>query len=234
MPYSAGGKRVDFQRPVAGVCLAYRAGICKVGDTCKFIHHDDDGKIKQVFVGNLHNDICEDELLEAFENYGKVTAVRWGTDRRTRKFRNFAHVEFITSAGAESALGMDGKEIMGRPTRCSMARGAPQKKKNKVLSEKEIEDRKAAKKEREEEKEKAKCCLNCRASDHVLKDCPLIARKSNKRICYNCGDTSHRAAKCRKDKIGNGFTFATCFLCNTVGHLSSQCSKNVNGICWYL
>lgn len=230
MPYSAGGKRVDFQRPVAGVCLAYRAGICKNGPSCKFIHDVDDGKIKQVFVGNLHNDICEDELLAAFENYGKVTAVRWGTDRRTRKFRNFAHIEFITSAGAENALDMDGKEIMSRPTRCSMARGVPQKKRNVIFTPKEVEDREAAKKQREEEKEKSKCCLNCRSNDHVLKDCPLIARKSNKRICYNCGDTSHRAAKCRKATIGNGFTFATCFICNTVGHLSSQCPKNANGI----
>lgn len=220
---------MDFQRPVAGVCLAYRSGLCEKGDLCKFVHDEDDGKVKQIFLGNLHHDICEDELVEACEKYGKVTAVRWGVDRRSGKFKNFAHVEFITSSGAEKALALDSEKVLGRPLRASLARGPPQstqKKDPSILKTSHSKEKNT----HAEKEEKPKHCLNCRANDHVMKDCPNLQKKQSEKICYNCGDKSHRASKCRRAQIGNGFTFASCFICSDVGHLSSQCPKNSNGV----
>eukprot|EP00946_MAST-07B_sp_MAST-7B-sp1_P003867 g3867.t1 len=49
-------------------------------------------------------------------------------------------------------------------------------------------------------------------------------------MCYNCGGNSHRASRCRKPKLGNGFSFATCFICGEKGHLSSQCEHNDKGL----
>merc|ERR1712110_480630 len=49
-------------------------------------------------------------------------------------------------------------------------------------------------------------------------------------MCYNCGGNSHRASRCRKPKLGNGFTYATCFICGEKGHLSSQCEHNDKGL----
>ena len=69
-------------------------------------------------------------------------------------------------------------------------------------------DRSQSKDGKLQKEEPKKPCLLCRSTDHVLKDCPKNKDKQNKkfkRFCYNCGDTSHRAAKCRKAKIGNGF-----------------------------
>ena len=55
-------QRIDFQRPSGGVCLAYRNGYCDKGTACNFIHQEDDGRQKQIFVGNLHNEVGEDDL----------------------------------------------------------------------------------------------------------------------------------------------------------------------------
>ena len=244
MSYHSHQRRIDFQRPSGGVCLAYRNGYCEKGTSCTFIHEEDDGKQKQIFVGNLHHEISEDDLLRLFDKAGKVVGLRWGLDRKTRRFKNFCHVEYLHGESAESALKFNEKAILGRPLRVSLARGPnSSKKKKKSASSKwskldgindgpddNNEDGQEGIKKKEEP---AKPCLKCRSTDHVLKDCPHNKDKNNKRFkrfCYNCGDNSHRAAKCRKPKIGNGFTFATCFICKKVGHLSSQCDQNDKGI----
>ena len=67
-------KRIDFQRPSGGVCLSYRNGYCDKGTACNFIHQEDDGRQKQIFVGNLHHEVGEDDLLRLFDNAGKVEA----------------------------------------------------------------------------------------------------------------------------------------------------------------
>jgi hypothetical protein len=233
-------KRIDFQRPSGGVCLAHRSGYCEKGSSCTFIHEEDDGKQKQIFVGNLHNEIAEEDLLRLFDKSGKVVGLRWGLDRNTRKFKNFCHIEYLHSESTENALNFNGKTILGRPVRVSLARGPNSSGKKKGAKNKwsklegsgeSATDGDASANKKKEEP--VKPCLNCRSTEHVLKDCPKNKDKNNKKIkrfCYNCGDNSHRAAKCRKAKIGHGFTFATCFICKKVGHLSNQCDQNDKGI----
>lgn len=72
-------------------------------------------------------------------------------------------------------------------------------------------------------------CLGCRKKGHVLKDCPdqgALGDKGGAFCCYNCGSTEHGIHACPEPQIGSGFSFASCFVCNSKGHLSRDCPKN--------
>lgn len=56
-------------------------------------------------------------------------------------------------------------------------------------------------------------------------------------ICYKCGSTEHRLSECPKRKYSKhrsktnyendtDLPYAKCFVCNQMGHLSSQCTSN--------
>ena len=92
-------------------------------------------------------------------------------------------------------------------------------------------------------------CFKCRKRGHAVIDCPeatdeeksQVQQKSSSIICYKCGSKDHALRACKKltSKERSSFTskgrldysqidlpFATCFVCNEKGHLSSQCTKN--------
>lgn len=85
-------------------------------------------------------------------------------------------------------------------------------------------------------------CFACRDKGHAVLDCPKIADGSIKPpdvqngfsavgvvgICYRCGSRKHRLSACREKPPdpSNPLPFASCFVCNGNGHLSSQCPKN--------
>ncbi|OZJ03680.1 hypothetical protein BZG36_03537 [Bifiguratus adelaidae] len=72
-------------------------------------------------------------------------------------------------------------------------------------------------------------CFSCRKAGHSVKDCP--ESQENAGICYNCGSLEHSLKECRKQsKSGNRFEYAKCFVCNKMGHLSSQCPQNERGL----
>jgi cofilin len=63
--------------------------------------------------------------------------------------------------------------------------------------------------------------------------------RGRKRICYRCGENTHRLQDCPMPRPADGaLPFATCFICKKQGHLSSKCDQGgtaypAGGCCHY-
>ena len=76
-----------------------------------------------IYVGNLSNEISEDDLSQAFEAFGQVASVNVLKDRFTGEPRGFAFVEMPAKAEAQSAIdGLNGKELKGQSLNVNEAR----------------------------------------------------------------------------------------------------------------
>jgi RNA recognition motif-containing protein len=79
-----------------------------------------------IFVGNLSYQASEDELHQAFAQYGAVERVSIVTDRATGQPRGFAFVEMTNRAEAEAAIShLNGAELHGRAMNVNEARPKP-------------------------------------------------------------------------------------------------------------
>ena len=58
----------------------------------------------KIYVGNLSFDASEDDVREAFEEFGNVSSVSIITDRDTGRSRGFAFVEMPDGAEAKAAI----------------------------------------------------------------------------------------------------------------------------------
>jgi hypothetical protein len=224
--HSSDVQRVDFQRQAIE-------------------HAEGNSKERQVFVGGVSMYASEDDLMHVFETAGTVVALRWGIDRRTEKFKGFVHIEFSNKDAVPLAVEKTGTDVCGRNIRVSAARGPSNgkngstntKQDNYIVDTSKSKDRNSTTDTASSKKEhKGEVCLRCREPGHKMSDCPMMrggGPASSRKVavsCYNCGGNSHRASHCRKEKIGNGFSFATCFICGTKGHLASQCDINKQGM----
>ncbi len=59
---------------------------------------------KNIYVGNLVWDATADDLLELFEQHGKVARAQVITDRETGRSRGFGFVEMESDAEAQKAI----------------------------------------------------------------------------------------------------------------------------------
>jgi RNA recognition motif-containing protein len=76
-----------------------------------------------IYVGNLPREATEDDLRQAFEEFGQVASVKIITDRFTGDSRGFGFVEMTNNPEAQSAIsGLDGKDLKGRALRVNEAR----------------------------------------------------------------------------------------------------------------
>ncbi|MBN1854939.1 MAG: RNA-binding protein [Pirellulales bacterium] len=76
-----------------------------------------------IYVGNLSYDATEDDLREAFEEFGKVSSVAIIKDRETGRPRGFAFVEMPDGQEAKVAIeALNLKEIAGRAVTVNEAR----------------------------------------------------------------------------------------------------------------
>jgi RNA recognition motif-containing protein len=76
-----------------------------------------------VYVGNLSYEATQDDLTQAFSEYGTVKSVQLPTDRETGRFRGFAFVEMGTDAEESAAIeALDGAEWMGRNLKVNKAK----------------------------------------------------------------------------------------------------------------
>lgn len=77
-----------------------------------------------IYVGNLSNDVTEDDLRKVFEAFGQVESVNIIKDRFSGQSRGFAFVEIPNKNEALAALKeADGKELNGRSMKVNEARG---------------------------------------------------------------------------------------------------------------
>jgi RNA recognition motif-containing protein len=67
---------------------------------------------KKLYVGNLPFTATEDQIKEAFQQYGEVTSVQLITDRETHRPRGFGFVEMENAEAAIEAL--NGQDMGGR------------------------------------------------------------------------------------------------------------------------
>lgn len=76
-----------------------------------------------IYVGNLSYQVTEEDLKQAFAEYGKVSRVQLPTDRETGRPRGFAFVEMSTETEETAAIeALDGAEWMGRDLKVNKAK----------------------------------------------------------------------------------------------------------------
>ncbi len=76
-----------------------------------------------IYVGNLPFDTTEDQLRQAFEEFGEVSRVNIITDKFTGKARGFGFVEMSDKDAATAAIeGLNGREFNGRTLNVNEAR----------------------------------------------------------------------------------------------------------------
>lgn len=79
-----------------------------------------------LYVGNLSYNLHEDQLVQAFEQFGAVKSVRLVTDRETGRPRGFGFVEMEDRDGGQAAIdSLDGSELEGRKLVVNEARPKP-------------------------------------------------------------------------------------------------------------
>jgi RNA recognition motif-containing protein len=77
----------------------------------------------KIFVGNLSRDVSDEDLLKAFEAFGKVETATVVKDKFSGESRGFGFVEMSSESEAQSAIsGMNGKDLKGRAVNVNEAR----------------------------------------------------------------------------------------------------------------
>jgi len=80
-----------------------------------------------IYIGNLSFDTTEDQLRQAFEDFGEVSIVKIITDRFSGKPRGFAFVEMSAKDEATAAIsGLNGQELNGRELNVNEAKARAQ------------------------------------------------------------------------------------------------------------
>ena len=67
-----------------------------------------------IYVGNLHFDLNEDEIKKVFEEYGEVNSTKIITDKVSGRSRGFGFVEMANDDEAKEAVFLDIAPDLGR------------------------------------------------------------------------------------------------------------------------
>ena len=68
-----------------------------------------------IYVGNLNYDLSEDDLKNAFEEYGAVESVKIIIDRYSGRSKGFGFIEMNNNDEAKAAMeALSDKELSGR------------------------------------------------------------------------------------------------------------------------
>lgn len=76
-----------------------------------------------IYVGNLSYEVSEENLRQAFEAFGQVSAASIVKDKYSGQPRGFGFVEMPDQAEAQVAIqNLNGKDLLGRPMNVNEAR----------------------------------------------------------------------------------------------------------------
>ena len=77
----------------------------------------------KLFVGNLSNEVTEEDLRLALEQFGQVESATIIKDRDSGRSKGFGFVEMASKAEGQSAIdGLNGKELKGKALNVNEAR----------------------------------------------------------------------------------------------------------------
>ena len=76
-----------------------------------------------IYIGNLANDVNEEDLRQTFSTYGRITDVKVIKDRESGEPRGFGFVEMPAAAEARSAIkNLNGTVLKGQTVKVSIAK----------------------------------------------------------------------------------------------------------------
>lgn len=76
-----------------------------------------------IYVGNLSRDVTDEDLRQAFEEFGQVESINIIKDRFSGESRGFGFVEMPSKEQAQSAItGLNGKKLKERAMNVNEAR----------------------------------------------------------------------------------------------------------------
>lgn len=68
-----------------------------------------------IYVGNISRESSEDEIKQAFAEFGEVTSINLIKDKFTGQYKGFGFVEMANKEQAEAAIkALDGQRVNGR------------------------------------------------------------------------------------------------------------------------
>ncbi|MEN8127471.1 MAG: RNA-binding protein [Planctomycetota bacterium] len=80
----------------------------------------------KIYVGNLSYDVTDNDLEQAFGEFGAVTSVNILKDKQTGESKGFGFVEMAEVSEGQAAIKeMNGKEFMGRELKVDQAKERP-------------------------------------------------------------------------------------------------------------
>ncbi len=80
---------------------------------------------KNLYVGNLPWSASEDDVRDAFAEFGEVLSVKLINDRETGRPRGFGFVEMEDAGALEAVKNLDGSNFGGRNIKVNEARPKP-------------------------------------------------------------------------------------------------------------
>ncbi len=76
-----------------------------------------------IYVGNLAYTVTEDDLKEAFSEFGEISSVRLVTDKFSGKSKGFGFIEMPDNSEAEAAMGaLNESSFKGRDIKVNQAK----------------------------------------------------------------------------------------------------------------